>query len=87
VSVRAFDPVAMPQAEKLMPSVTMCEDSYEACEGADALVIMTEWNQFRMLDLERIRSLLRAPVVVDLRNVYDPTQMRGAGFRYTCVGR
>jgi UDPglucose 6-dehydrogenase len=86
-SVRAFDPVAMPQAEKLMPSVTMCEDSYEACEGADALVIMTEWNQFRMLDLERIRSLLRAPVVVDLRNVYDPTQMRGAGFRYTCVGR
>jgi UDPglucose 6-dehydrogenase len=87
VRVRAFDPVAMPQAEKLMPSVTMCEDSYEACEGADALVIMTEWNQFRMLDLERIRSLLRAPVVVDLRNVYDPTQMRGAGFRYTCVGR
>jgi UDPglucose 6-dehydrogenase len=87
VSVRAFDPVAMPRAEKLMPSVTMCEDSYEACEGADALVIMTEWNQFRMLDLERIRSLLRAPVVVDLRNVYAPTQMRGAGFRYTCVGR
>jgi UDPglucose 6-dehydrogenase len=87
VSVRAFDPVAMPQAGKLMPSVTMCEDSYEACEGADALVIMTEWNQFRMLDLERIRSLLRAPVVVDLRNVYEPTQMRGAGFRYTCVGR
>jgi UDPglucose 6-dehydrogenase len=87
VSVRAFDPVAMPQAEKLMPSVTMCEDSYEACEGADALVIMTEWNQFRMLDLERIRSLLRAPVVVDLRNVYEPAQMRGAGFRYTCVGR
>jgi UDPglucose 6-dehydrogenase len=55
-SVRAFDPVAMPEAEKLMPSVTMCQDSYEACEGADALVIMTEWNQFRMLDLERIKS-------------------------------
>jgi UDPglucose 6-dehydrogenase len=86
-SVRAFDPVAMPEAEKLMPSVTMCQDSYEACEGADALVIMTEWNQFRMLDLERIKSLMRAPVVVDLRNVYEPAQMRGAGFRYVCVGR
>jgi UDPglucose 6-dehydrogenase len=86
-SVRAFDPVSMEQAEKLMPTVTMCEDSYEACEGADALVIMTEWNQFRMLDLERIKSLMRAPVVVDLRNVYEPAQMRGAGFRYVCVGR
>jgi UDPglucose 6-dehydrogenase len=86
-SVRAFDPVAMPEAEKLMPSVTMCQDSYEACVGADALVIMTEWNQFRMLDLERIKSLMRAPVVVDLRNVYEPAQMRGAGFRYVCVGR
>jgi UDPglucose 6-dehydrogenase len=85
--VRAFDPVAMPAAEKLMPTVTMCEDSYEACEGADGLVIMTEWNQFRMLDLERIKSLMRAPVVVDLRNVYEPAQMRGAGFRYVCVGR
>jgi UDPglucose 6-dehydrogenase len=86
-SVRAFDPVAMAVAEKLMPTVTMCEDSYEACEGADALVIMTEWNQFRMLDLERIKSLMQAPVVVDLRNVYEPAQMRGAGFRYVCVGR
>jgi UDPglucose 6-dehydrogenase len=86
-SVRAFDPVAMVVAEKLMPTVTMCEDSYGACEGADALVIMTEWNQFRMLDLERIKSLMRAPVVVDLRNVYEPAQMRGAGLRYVCVGR
>jgi UDPglucose 6-dehydrogenase len=86
-SVRAFDPVAMAAAEKLMPTVTMCEDSYEACEGADALVIMTEWNQFRMLDLERIKSLMQAPVVVDLRNVYEPAQMRGAGLRYVCVGR
>jgi UDPglucose 6-dehydrogenase len=86
-SVRAFDPVAMAVAEKLMPTVTMCEDSYEACEGADALVIMTEWNQFRMLDLERIKSLMQAPVVVDLRNVYEPAQMRAAGLRYVCVGR
>ena len=86
-SVRAFDPVANEAARKLMPNVTLCEDAYEACEEADALVLMTEWNQFRMLDLERIKSLLSAPVVVDLRNVYEPERMREAGFRYVCVGR
>jgi UDPglucose 6-dehydrogenase len=85
--VRAFDPVAMRHAEKLMPTVTLCEDAYEVCEDADALVLVTEWNQFRMLDLERVKSLLRSPVVVDLRNVYDPARMREAGFRYVCVGR
>ena len=85
--MRAFDPVAMPQAEKVLPTVTLCEDAYEACEDADALVIVTEWNQFRMLDFERVKSLLRAPVVVDLRNVYEPDRMRAAGFHYACVGR
>ncbi|MEN8185454.1 MAG: UDP-glucose/GDP-mannose dehydrogenase family protein [Myxococcota bacterium] len=87
VRVRAFDPVSMPHAGKLMPTVKLCEDAYEACEDADALVLVTEWNQFRMLDFERVKSLLRSPVVVDLRNVYDPAQMREAGFRYACVGR
>jgi UDPglucose 6-dehydrogenase len=86
-SVRAFDPVANEAARKLMPNATLCEDAYEACEEADVLVLMTEWNQFRMLDLERIKSLLSAPVVVDLRNVYEPERMREAGFRYVCVGR
>jgi len=86
-ALRAYDPVAMEVARKLLPSVTLCEDAYEACEEADALVIVTEWNQFRMLDLERVKSLLREPVVVDLRNVYDPARMRESGFRYTCVGR
>ena len=86
-SVRAFDPVANEAARKLMPNATLCEDAYEACEEADALVLMTEWNQFRMLDLERIKSLLSAPVLVDLRNVYEPERMREAGFRYVCVGR
>ena len=65
---------------KLLPEVTLCKDAYEACEGADALVIVTEWNQFRMLDLERVKSLLRQPRVVDLRNVYEPEPMRAAGF-------
>ena len=86
-SVRAFDPVAMPEAAKLLPDVTYCKDAYEACENADAMVLVTEWNQFRMLDLERVRQKLRRPVVVDLRNVYDPKPMHEAGFEYSCVGR
>ena len=87
-TVKAFDPAAMDNArEVLPPEVTYCGDSYETAEGADALVIVTEWNQFRYLDLERIKGLLRRPVVVDLRNVYEPARMRQAGFEYTCVGR
>jgi UDPglucose 6-dehydrogenase len=86
-AIRAFDPVAMPNAARELPDVTLCKNAYETCEGADALVLMTEWNQFRMLDLERVRTLLREPVVVDLRNVYDPDTMRRAGFRYDSVGR
>jgi UDPglucose 6-dehydrogenase len=85
--VRAFDPVAMPEAARLLPAVKMCEDAYAACEGADALVIVTEWNQFRMLDLERVKERLRRPVIVDLRNVYQPEPLRSAGFRYIGVGR
>jgi len=85
--IRAYDPQAMREASKLLPDLTTCDDPYEACTGADALVLITEWNQFRMLDLARIRSLLRQPVVVDLRNIYEPEPMREAGFRYFCVGR
>jgi UDPglucose 6-dehydrogenase len=86
-AVRSFDPVAMPAAAKLLPEVTFAKDAYQACEGAHAMVIVTEWNQFRMLDLERIRSRLHRPLVVDLRNVYQPDQMRRAGFEYVSVGR
>jgi len=85
--VRAYDPVAMPNAAKLLPEVTMCKDEYDALEHADCLVLITEWNQFRMLDLERVKARMRGDVVVDLRNVYEPEPMRQAGFRYTCVGR
>ena len=87
VRVRAFDPVAMSVARPLLPGVTFCKDEYETVEGADVLVLVTEWNQFRMLDMERIRSLLRSPVVADLRNIYEPEEMRRLGFAYTCVGR
>jgi len=85
--VRAFDPVAMDAAAAVIPGLEFCEDSYGVAEGADALVIMTEWNQFRMLDLERIHKLLRQPVLIDLRNVYDPAPMREQGFHYVSVGR
>jgi UDPglucose 6-dehydrogenase len=85
--VRAYDPQAMPHAAKILPSIVPCKDAYEACEDADALVIITEWNQFRMLDLRRAKELLRNPVIIDLRNIYEPASMRAAGFRYVCVGR
>jgi UDPglucose 6-dehydrogenase len=85
--VRAYDPQAMPHAAKVLPAIVPCKDAYGACEDADALVIITEWNQFRMLDLRRAKELLRQPLIVDLRNIYEPASMRAAGFRYICVGR
>jgi UDPglucose 6-dehydrogenase len=87
-TVRAFDPVAMDNARDLLPSeVVYCEDAYDAAAGADALVIVTEWNQFRSLDITRIRDALAGSVVVDLRNVYSPERMAEAGFDYSSVGR
>jgi len=72
---------------RVLPTIQPCQDAYEACEGADALVIITEWNQFRMLDLQRAKELLREPVIIDLRNIYEPAAMHAAGFKYICVGR
>jgi UDPglucose 6-dehydrogenase len=86
-AIRAFDPVAMRAAEPHLPGVTLCKDAYQACEGADAAVLVTEWNQFRMLDLERARLALRRPLMIDLRNVYEPETLRKAGFEYSSVGR
>ena len=86
--VKAFDPVAMDNARRMLPdAVEYCQDSYDAAEDADALIIVTEWNQFRSLDMERVRSSLKQPVVVDLRNLYDPKRMKDQGFRYSSVGR
>jgi UDPglucose 6-dehydrogenase len=85
--VRAFDPEGMGEARKLLPDILYCDSAYETMGGADALVILTEWNQFRALDLRRVKALLRTPIVVDLRNIYNPAQMAGAGFLYSCVGR
>jgi len=86
--VRAFDPVAMNQAKALLPdSVAYCEDAYEAVQGADALVVVTEWNEFRSLSPARVCEAMRGRVVVDLRNVFDPAAMSQAGLAYQGVGR
>lgn len=85
--VRAFDPEGMEEAKKVLQDVVWCGDTYEAIDGSDATVIVTEWNEFRSLDFERMKEIMKAPVLVDLRNVYDPNYVRAAGFAYSCVGR
>lgn len=86
-SVKAYDPVAMSEARHYLPDIGYAEDEYDAIDGADALVIVTEWNQFRALDMEKVKSLLNAPKIADLRNVYEPADMREMGFDYVGVGR
>ena len=86
-TVRSYDPVGMEQAKSYLPNVTYCGSAYEAAEGADAAVIVTEWEQFRALDLERLRCLMARPVIVDLRNIYRADEMKRANFRYLAVGR
>lgn len=86
-SVRAYDPVAMTEASRVLPKIEYAADEYEAVKDADALVFITEWNQFRALDMGRIRDLMKAPKVADLRNIYHPADMRELGFDYVGVGR
>ncbi len=85
--IRAFDPEGMEEAAKVLDGVEFCEDAYDAMEGSDAVVIVTEWNEFRALDLNRVRDLLSEPIMVDLRNIYRPDEMAAAGFRYYSIGR
>ncbi len=85
--VRAFDPVAVDEAKRCLEGIVFAEDEYDAIDGADAMVIVTEWNQFRALDMERVKKLLRQPKVADLRNIYEPEDMRELGFEYVGVGR
>jgi UDPglucose 6-dehydrogenase len=87
IKIRAHDPEGMDEAKKQMPDLDYRNDPYEAIEGADALVILTEWNSYRSLDLDRVKSLLKAPVFVDLRNIYRPAEMQAAGFQYSSLGR
>ncbi len=86
-SIRAYDPQGIKEAATLLEDVTFCEGPYQTMESADALVIVTEWNAFRALDLNRVKTLLTHPVLVDLRNIYNPRDMEQAGFVYYSVGR
>jgi UDPglucose 6-dehydrogenase len=85
--IRCYDPEAMKNAARLLPRVDFCEDAYDTAKGSDALLFLTEWNEFRKLDLARLKELLREPVVVDMRNICEPAEMVRMGFRYTGVGR
>lgn len=85
--VKAFDPAAMEEAKAILPKLEFGKDAYDVASGADAIVLVTEWNQFRRLDLLRIKGLLKEPIFIDLRNVYDPAHMKRLGFRYCGVGR
>ncbi len=85
--VKAYDPVAMARAEELLPTVTFTATAYDVAKDADALLLITEWNEFKQLDWDRIKRYMRQPVVIDGRNLYDPTEMRNRGFIYWGVGR
>jgi len=88
VSVRAYDPVAMPNARRVLPAaVTYCDSSHAAAQGADAVVLLTEWNEFKLLNLERLRAVMRRPVIFDGRNLWEPERMRRLGFEYYSIGR
>ena len=86
-AIRAFDPAGIDEARNLMPELVYCDDAYDAAAGADALVLLTEWNEFRALDLARIGRLLATPLVIDLRNIYQPAEMAAAGLSYVSIGR
>jgi UDPglucose 6-dehydrogenase len=85
--VRAYDPVAMVHAPLYLQEVTVCQDAYQVANGADAVVIVTEWNEFKHLSLPRLKELMRKPVIVDGRNIYDPEGMKALGFVYRGMGR
>ncbi len=86
-TIRAFDPEGMDEAKPILGDIVWCTDSYNAMEGADCLVILTEWNEFRALDLQRMKDLLRDSTIIDLRNIYEHSDMEAAGFQYFSVGR
>ncbi len=86
-AVKAYDPVAMPVAKALLRDIEYCHDAYQVASGADALLVVTEWNEFKQLDMLRIRSVMRAPVMVDGRNLYDGDELRRLGFQYRGTGR
>lgn len=86
-TVRAYDPIAMDNTRQIFPQIEYCENAYDASDGADAVVVVTEWNEFKYLDLGRVKETMKQPIIFDGRNIYDPDRMRRLGFDYYCVGR
>jgi UDPglucose 6-dehydrogenase len=87
IRIRAHDPLGIENARQLLPEVAFFEDPYEACKGADGVCVMTEWEDYQKLDLARVKSLLRTPLVIDLRNAYSSSTMKEEGFQYISLGR
>ena len=85
--VKAFDPVAVQRARELVPEITYCDDAYEVAKGSDALVVVTDWNEFKHLDMGRIKASMAQPVLIDGRNIYEPQKMQDLGFVYRGIGR
>jgi UDPglucose 6-dehydrogenase len=85
--VRAYDPVAMEVARPILPAVDMFDEPYKMAKDCDALMVVTEWNEFKQLDLEKLKGLLKSPVIYDGRNIYDPRLMKEMGFTYRAIGR
>ncbi len=85
--VRAYDPVAMGNARKVLPHIDYCDSAYDAARGADAIILVTEWNEFKFLDFDRLKEAMNAPVIFDGRNMFRPERMRDKGFIYHCIGR
>jgi UDPglucose 6-dehydrogenase len=85
--VRAYDPAAMDNAIQLMPFLNLAEDPYDLARGCDAMIVMTPWNEFKQLDLERVHGLMKEPIIIDGRDLYDPEDMKTFGFTYRGVGR
>ncbi len=87
IKIRAYDPIAMDECKKLLPRVTYCKNAYDAARGASAAIAVTEWREFKQLSLERLRSEMKTPILIDGRNIYDPERARAAGFEYISIGR
>ena len=85
--VNGYDPAAMDEAKRALPQIRYCSDPYSACEKSDMVMIVTEWNEFRDLDLERVKAQVRTPDLYDTRNIYDPARVKALGFNYLCTGR
>jgi UDPglucose 6-dehydrogenase len=85
--IRAYDPKAMDKAREVLPGVEFCDGPYDAASGADAIIICTEWDEFRQLDLEKLRAVMNQPTVLDGRNLFDPQKMTELGFVYKSIGR